>query len=617
MTGNLLILLIALPFVTALGVQIIPAKIRFAREFAAAVASFACLAISLFLFGKEAGLAHPWLGAGIDISFRLYHFSSFLICAVNALAFLAILYSASSLSGKPSAKHFFVFLLLNLGFAQGAVLAGNLITMLFFWEGSLVTLFAMIAIGGNGSFKTAKKALVISGLCDLCLMLGIGIYGKLAGSFAISGERMGVSGLGGAAFILMMIGAIGKTGAMPFHSWIPDAGTDAPLPFMAIIPGSLDKLIGIYLLTRISLDLFARDMHSWASITLMTVGAATIIFAVMMALVQKDYKRLLAYHAISQAGYMVLGIGTFTAAGILGGLFHMLNNAIYKCALFMTGGSVEKQAGTTDLERLGGLARNMPYTFAFFLITAASIAGVPPLNGFFSKELIYSGALSRGSIFYLAAAAGTFLTAASFLKLGHAAYLGKRHDSNNNVKESSALMLGPMLCLALSCVLLGLNNSWVVRHLFEPVLGEGMGAAAHHEGAEWNSPLVMITIAVLAMALLNHAFGVIRTKRALGACDHIHHAPVLSWFYDKAEKGYFDPYNIWYAIIRIFSLASSAVDRAIDRLYNDLIPRVTGVVADMVKNAHTGSYRLYIIWALAASSAILILLVKAAVKGGG
>ena len=129
------------------------------------------------------------------------------------------------------------------------------------------------------------------------------------------------------------------------------------------------------------------------SIVMMTIGAVTILLAVMMALIQKDYKRLLSYHAISQVGYMILGIGTALPVGIVGGLFHMINNAMFKSGLFLTGGAVEKQTGTTDLHNLGGLGRKMPVTFACFLMLALSISGVPPFNGFFSKELIFDGAL--------------------------------------------------------------------------------------------------------------------------------------------------------------------------------------------------------------------------------
>ena len=136
----------------------------------------------------------------------------------------------------------------------------------------------------------------------------------------------------------------------------------------------------------------------------------------------------------------------------------MINNAIYKSCLFLTGGAVEKQAGTTDLEKLGGIGSKMPITFACFIITAASISGIPPFNGFFSKELVYDGALERGRIFYIMAVAGSFFTMASFLKLGHAAFLGKISEKNKNVREAPVAMLLPMIILASICVLFGIYN---------------------------------------------------------------------------------------------------------------------------------------------------------------
>ena len=258
---------------------------------------------------------------------------------------------------------------------------------------------------------------------------------------------------------------------MPFHSWIPDAAIDAPLPFMAILPASIEKLLGIYFLARISLDLFTLRPGSWVSTTLMVVGRVTIILAVLMALVQKNYKRLLSYHAISQVGYMILGIGTALPIGIIGGLFHMINHAMYKSCLFLTGGAVEKQAGTTDLEKLGGLARGMPVTVICFIVAAASISGVPPFNGFFSKEMVYHAALESGWVFYAVALLGSFFTAASFLKLGHAAFFGKRAIDAPAVKEAPLPMLIPMIVLAGLCILFGVGNSIPLGGLIQPAVG--------------------------------------------------------------------------------------------------------------------------------------------------
>jgi NADH-quinone oxidoreductase subunit L len=414
----------------------------------------------------------------------------------------------------------------------------------------------------------------------------------------------------GAAFLLMAIGAMAKGGAMPFHSWIPDAAVDAPLPFMALVPGAFEKLLGIYLLVRVSLDLYRLQPHSWLSLVLMIVGAVTIILAVMMALIQKDFKRLLSYHAISQVGYMILGIGTALPAGIIGGIFHMINNALYKSCLFLTGGAVEKQAGTTDLGKLGGISAKMPITFGCFIVAALSISGVPPFNGFFSKELVYDGALERGLVFYLAALVGSFFTAASFLKLGHAAFVDKARSDQSRVKEAPWTMLLPMIVIAGFCVLFGVYNPLPIRQLIQPILGAPRLGHHDYAGMPHNMMLVAATVAVLAAALLNHMWGARRAGQGLGAVDHIHHAPVLNTIYDRAEKRWFDPYDIGLRIVHFAARVLFGLDRIIDFVYEKVVVRVTRGLVAVVRAPHTGSYALYLMWALAGLAAIAIYVLR-------
>ena len=610
--NNTMLLPILVPVMAAIAVFLIGNKIRRAKEAVSLFAVLVNLFLAVKLFGQNINYSIPWAGFGLKFALRNYHFSSFIMSAVAVFGVLTTLYSTAFLRDKDYARLFYTNLLISIAFANGAVLADNLILLLFFWEGLLLTLFGMIAIGNPNAYRTATKAFVIVGVGDLCMMAGMAIAGKLAGTFTISQISLPISGLGGLAFIFLMIGAISKAGSMPFHSWIPDAAIDAPLPFMAIIPGAFEKLLGIYLLARISLDMFKPSPHSWASMLLMIVGAVTIIFAVMMALIQKDYKRLLSYHAISQVGYMVLGIGTFVPAGIVGGLFHMLNNAMYKSCLFLTGGSVEKQAGTTDLEKLGGLAWKMPVTFACFLITALSISGVPPFNGFFSKELIYDGALERGWIFYAAAVIGSFLTAASFLKLGHAAYLGKNRDRYHfsDVKEAPIAMLIPMIVIALACILFGVWNYLPLKYLIQPILGEYLLEGRNFYGIPANAMLVIATILVLIAAVINHIYGVKRSGSALKAADHIHYAPGLSKIYEKAEKRYFDPYDIGQKIVKVFSSAMWGIDKAIDWIYNDMAPASAYIVTNRIRKLHDGSYNTYIIWSLAGAILVITFLMR-------
>jgi formate hydrogenlyase subunit 3/multisubunit Na+/H+ antiporter MnhD subunit len=561
------------------------------------------LAVSALLFGKQGAVTLPWAGFGLDFIARLAPFNGFILLAVSFFAFCVSLFASSHLRGNAIAPRFFGFLMLSAGFAAGAVLADHLVLLLFFWEGLLGSMYGLIAMGRKDAWRTAVKMFVIVGISDLCMMAGIAMTGLAAGTLVMSRIHLPVEGLNILAFLLLATGALAKAGSMPFHSWIPSAAEDAPLPFMAFFPGALEKLIGIYFLARLSLDLYALRPESWVSLVLMIVGAATILLAVLMALIQKDYKKLLSYHAISQVGYMVLGIGTAVPVGIIGGLFHMLNNALYKSGLFLTAGAVEKQTGTTDLRRLGGLRSRMPLTAAAFVVFGLSISGVPPFNGFFSKELVYDAALERHWVFYLAAVLGSFFTAASFLKLGHAAFFGPGRSEHKDVKEAPWPMLVPMLAIAGLCVLFGVFNPLPVHRFLVPAMGEAALEGRHVSGMPADWTLVAVTLAVLAAAALNHWYGVRRSGAGLGAADHIHHAPGLSAVYERAERAAFDPYNHWTAFVGVLSRGLNAVDRGVNALYDVVSVSVAKTLSAGLRKLQSGAYTAYVLWSLAGLAA--------------
>ena len=599
---------ILIPFLAALIVSVVSKKEFWFKS----LVSFAGVSINLIyailLFGKTAAFSLPWGGFGFDFSLRLYHFSSFIILASAGFSFLIVLYSLAFMKGKENLKQYYLFLLITVAMVNGAALANNLLLMLFFWEGLLITTFVLILAGGKKSFPTAVKALVLVGVSDLCMTLGIIIAGHIAGTYSMDKIHLPMNYLGSIAFILLMIGAIAKAGSMPFHSWIPDAALDAPLPFMAFLPAALEKLLGIYFLARISLDLFQFNPGSSMSILMMSVGAVTIFLAVMMALIQTNYKRLLSYHAISQVGYMILGIGTALPVGIVGGLFHMINHAMYKSTLFLTGGSVEKQTSTTDLHELGGIGRKMPVTFITFFIAAAAISGVPPFNGFFSKELVFDGALSSGKLFYIVALAGAFLTAASFLKLGHAAFLGKPSKDISNIKEASWAMLVPMIVIASGCILFGVYNPLPLKGLIQPILGSRL-EGHDFSGLPHNWNLAYISVAVLLLALLNHLYGVAKTKKGIGAVDHIHYAPGLHQMYNWAEKRYFDPYDIGMFFVNILAKALWAIDRGIDWFYDTFCVWVATTLSSILKKLYSGNYSASVSWSLLGIVIIIVTII--------
>jgi formate hydrogenlyase subunit 3/multisubunit Na+/H+ antiporter MnhD subunit len=403
---------------------------------------------------------------------------------------------------------------------------------------------------------------VMLGAGDGCLLLGIGIFWFLQKTFSVSGPRLPVDGLlPGLAFLLMLAGAIAKAGGMPLHTWIPAASRGAPATVMALLPGAIDKLLGIYLIVRLVTGVFA--LGSGMGMMLMILGSVTVIAAVMVAMVQHDLRRLLSYHAVSQVGYMVLGIGTLTPIGLVGGLFHMLNNAVYKSCLFLGAGAVEKEAGTTDLDELGGLAKAMPGTFSAVLVAALAISGVPPLNGFVSKWLVYQGTIVSGSpvafLFLVTVMFGSGLTLASFMKVIYAVFLGRMSERTRQVKrETSAAMLVPMVVLALLCVAFGVFYAFPLTFLVLPGVSVPLGfagiwdssrAAAFLAGGFVLGILVLLAGRIGKMRRVPSFVGGEKAGAQVSArvaasrfYDTIRSLPLLSRIYDAQERGVFDPH---------------------------------------------------------------------------
>ncbi|MGZ5439141.1 MAG: NADH-quinone oxidoreductase subunit 5 family protein [Candidatus Aminicenantales bacterium] len=604
----MLLLPILLPAVLAVVLLLLPRALRLVRD-ALAIAGAAVLLYYGFVFFsvKDLRFNVPWLGMGIDFDLRLYHFSSFILLALAGFLILITIYTTAKMKGAPREREFMAYVFLTAAFANGAVLANNFVPLVFFWEGLLITLYGMITIGGRPtSGRTAVKALLISGFCDFSMILGIGLLWSVAGTATMSEISVEPTGLAAAAFILMMIGAAGKAGAMPFHTWIPDAGVDAPVTFMAFLPAAFEKLLGIYLLARIALDFFKIRPGSGLSILLMIVGAVTIVLAVLMALVQKDLKRLLSYHAISQVGYMILGIGTAIPIGIAGGLFHMINHAMYKSGLFLSAGSVEHRTGTTELKKLGGLRRDMPLTAFGFTVCALAISGVWPLNGFVSKEMIFHGALESGyTVFAIAAWIGAIFTFASFLKAGHSIFFGERTREVPDVRESPPAMVTPILVLAGLCILFGVYNKLPLTLFIQPILAGHVEAGetvdfTGHALAVFN-PVALISIACLVLAFLLHRYGFLKSgRKAYLASEPVHNLPVIHQAYDLAERRVFDPYEQGVKVLQGLSVVLyKGIDRPIDFVFEKVVTFTGEKFTGILRKAHNGHYANYLAWCLA------------------
>jgi NADH-quinone oxidoreductase subunit L len=602
----MLLLPILLPVAIALIAILIPSRVKYVREVISVLGSVVLLYFGYAFFTiKNLTWKVNWLGNGVDFDLRLYHFSAFILLGLAGFLFLIALYSTVKMKNVPRVREYYAYVFLTAAFANGATLSNNFVPLIFFWEGLLLTLYGLITIGGKDSNRTAVKSFILGGFCDFSMILGVAILWKITGTLTLSEISVKPEGLAAVSFILMVIGAIGKAGAMPFHTWIPDAAIDAPVSVMAFIPAALEKLLGIYFLARITLDFFPLEKNSTLAIVLMTIGAATIVLAVFMALIQKDFKRLLSYHAVSQVGYMILGIGTAVPIGIAGGIFHMINHAMYKCGLFLSSGSVEHRCGTTELKKLGGMRQEMPLTAFGFAVCALAISGVWPLNGFVSKEMVFHGAVETGYIvFAIAAWVGAILTFASFLKAGHSVFLGPRSQNVPAVKESESPVFIPILTLAGLCILFGVYNKLPLKGFIEPILEGHVEAGEHldfstHALALFN-PVALISVGCLVIALLLHLYGWRKAgQKAYLASEPVHKFPVIKQIYDLAERRVFDIYEQGVRFLKWLSgVLFKLIDRPIDAIYEKGITAVGRAFTGLLRAAHTGHYANYLAWSI-------------------
>ena len=269
------------------------------------------------------------------------------------------------------------------------------------------------------------------------------------------------------ALALFITGFGLKAALVPFHAWLPDAHPSAPAPISAMLSGTLIKALGVYTLARVVFNVFGISAPiGWLLIVL---GLLSMVAGAFLAIGQWDLKRLMGYSSISQLGYVVLGLGlgglilardgnlALASLAILGGLFHLVNHAVYKALLFLTSGSIQMSTGTRQMKQMGGLAEKMPVTRATCTIASASIAGIPPFSGFWSKLILVIAAIQAH--FYWIAAVIVFVslcTLIMYLKVQRYVFLGELPENLQDVKENKGSMAVAMVLLACLCVLMGL-----------------------------------------------------------------------------------------------------------------------------------------------------------------
>jgi multicomponent Na+:H+ antiporter subunit D len=437
----------------------------------------AASALSIYLFSNVNTVTVMKIGDfpyGMSINLILDGLSLFLLLIANVMAFIVTFYFVSYMEKYTGKEKFYTLLMLMIAGMNGVILTGDFFTLFIFMELASLSAAALVAFGtGTDEVGAAFKYIVMGSLASMLILFAIILTYGFTGTVDMAAVSMSFSGIAGPArmliTLLFLAGFFTKSAIVPFHAWLPDSYACAPSPVSAILAGVMSKAVGIYAISRIFFNVL--EMTHTISNMLMLFGVISLLTGVIMALGQWDIKRLLAYHSISQIGYILLGLGLATPLGVLGGLFHLLNHSLFKPLLFLTAGSVEYSTGKRDLKELGGLHKNMPVTANSSLAASFAISGIPPFNGFWSKFFIIIACIQSGKLWFAAAAViGSLLTLSSFMKVQKYVFFEKMRADLKGTTESPWPMGASMVTLALLCLFAGVFFTFVTSYFISPAV---------------------------------------------------------------------------------------------------------------------------------------------------
>lgn len=472
MIDHLPILLIITPLISAVIVALLQAvkiksdKVQDTIALAGLIVPF--FYIALLFKQLSGGKVEYYLGGWekpYGITLVVDHLSLTLALTTATLTFLCYIYSLSYMKWHPDfAKYKFFYLLMATGL-YGVFLTGDIFNLYVFFEIAVITTYVLIIFSGRKiSLKASFNYLVIGSLACFLFLLAIGLIYYETGVLNLEyiSQRLGSIDLRTQAVIFVLLfGAIGiKAAIIPFHFWLPDAHSTAPSPISAILSGITVK-VGVYVLLRTYGLGFTLP---YLKELVVLIGALTALLAVFAALAQYDMKRILAYHTISQMGYIVVGIGVATSLGVTAGIYHIVNHAIFKALLFLCAGSLFYATGTRDIRKYC-VGMKMPVTMLTCVIASLSISGIPPFNGYVSKSLIFSS-VQAYPIVELILIIATIGTVASFLKIIYYSFI--KSENAKSVKEVPFSMRLPMLVLASLCIILGIMPNLLLDYFILP-----------------------------------------------------------------------------------------------------------------------------------------------------
>ncbi|WP_313390591.1 monovalent cation/H+ antiporter subunit A [Acinetobacter sp.] len=515
-----------LPIIILLPLVLGTTLVSWLKQFSRGVTALGAIGVSLSSFllllsqapaifdGAVMTQTWSWLPQlGIDFSFRLDSLGLLFALLISGIGTLIYIYAYYYLNPKNSLSKLYLLLMLFMAAMLGISLSNNLIILLVFWELTSISSFLLVGYWSNyeAAQRGSRMALTITGMGGLAMLGGFVLLGQITGTYQLDQiltmtEQIQSHHLFVPTLLLILLGAFTKSAQFPFHFWLPNAMA-APTPVSAYLHSATMVKAGLFLVARL-LPIFAGAALFHNIVTF--VGLFTLCMAAFFAIFKEDLKGLLAYSTISHLGLIMCLLGIGSPLAVAAAIFHIINHATFKAALFMIAGIIDHESGTRDLRKLSGLWQLLPFTATLTMITAASMAGVPLTNGFLSKEMFFtelvaslSGPLMVGSAI-VATLAGIFAVAYS-IRLVHGVFfdgpLGKQVP-NKDAHEPAFGMRAPATLLAILCILVGLLPALLVEKIVNSTTQattqnfafEGTHLALWHG---FNLPLLMSVISLL------------------------------------------------------------------------------------------------------------------------
>lgn len=521
-----LFVIILLPFLGSLCAAFLPSNARNAEAWlAGAVALTTTVLIASQYPEVQHGVVRaivPWApDIGLDFYLRMDGYAWLFALLVAGIGTLVVIYARYYMSPADPVPRFFAFLLAFMGAMLGVVLSGNLIQMAMFWELTSLASFMLIAYWHHRpeARRGARTALTVTGAGGLALLGGVLLLGHIAGSFDLdivlaAAGKVQAHPWYHATLALIVFGALTKSAQFPFHFWLPHAMA-APTPVSAYLHSATMVKLGVFLLARLWPVLSGTDAWLWM---VGGAGLASLVAGAYLAMFQQDLKGILAYSTISHLGLITLLLGMNSELALVAAVFHIMNHATFKASLFMAAGIIEHETGTRSLQRLSGLYRAMPVTATLALVAAASMAGVPLLNGFLSKEMFFTETLQVDSsgwqnfVLPIAATLGGMFSVAYSLRLVHQVFFGKLAKKlPRTPHDPTRWMLMPGALLVLACLLVGMLPAITVGPALQTAALSILGARTPQYSLAiwhgWTMPLLMSLIALAGGIVLYRLLG--------------------------------------------------------------------------------------------------------------